>query len=104
MPESVVPRAAIGGFLRRWEASGAAERAWPKTLPEQAQAVRAALAENPAGLTAPATARLFLRARTQTVAELLKTLVSLGQARTLNHLAQFGEGEPPGEPVRNRTR
>ena len=44
-----------------------ARRPWPKTLPEQAQAVRAALAEHPAGLTAEAMARLFLRARTQTV-------------------------------------
>lgn len=83
MTESAAPPAAIDGFLRRWEASGAAERAGALTLPEQAQAVRAALAENPAGLTAVATARLFLRARTQTVTDLLNTLVSLGQARLL---------------------
>ena len=59
-------------------------RPWPKTLPEQAQAVRAALAEHPAGLTPEAMARLFLRARTQTVTDLLNTLVSLGQARALD--------------------
>ncbi|MGC8644070.1 MAG: hypothetical protein ACP5XB_29775 [Isosphaeraceae bacterium] len=64
-------------------------RPWPKTLPEQAQAVRAALAENPAGLTAEATARLFLRARTQTVTDLLNTLVSLGQARALENGLYF---------------
>ena len=83
MHESAVLPAAIGGFLRRWEDSGAAYFPWSSTLPEQAQAVRAALAENPAGLTAEAMARRFLRARTQTVTELLKTLVSLGQARSL---------------------
>jgi hypothetical protein len=62
-------------------AAPAARRPWPRTLPEQAQAVRAALAENPAGLTSDQMARVFLRARTQTVKELLETLVSLGQAR-----------------------
>jgi hypothetical protein len=60
------------------------KRPWPKTLPEQAQSVRAALAENPAGLTADQLARLFLRANTKLVAELLQTLVSLGQARALS--------------------
>jgi hypothetical protein len=62
----------------------AARRPWPRTLPEQAQAVRAALAENPAGLTADQMARVFLRARTQTVKDLLETLVSLGQARLVD--------------------
>ena len=59
------------------------KRPWPKTLPEQAQAVRAVLAEHPAGLTPEQLARLFLRANTKLVAELLQTLVSLGQARAL---------------------
>jgi hypothetical protein len=57
---------------------------WPKTLPDQAQAVRAALA----GLAAPAApervARTFLRANRDRVAELLDTLASLGQARRLD--------------------
>ncbi len=57
------------------------KRPWPKTLPEQAQAVRAVLAEHPAGLTPEQLARLFLRANTKLVSELLQTLVSLGQAR-----------------------
>jgi len=61
----------------------AAKRAWPKTLPEQAQAVRAVLAEHSNGLTPEQLARLFLRANTKLVAELLQTLVSLGQARAL---------------------
>ena len=57
------------------------KRPWPKTLPEQAQAVRAVLAEHPAGLTPEQLARLFLRANTKLVSDLLQTLVSLGQAR-----------------------
>jgi hypothetical protein len=61
----------------------APKRPWPKSLPEQAQVVRAALADHPAGLTPEALARLFQRARTDRVAELLATLVSLGQARAI---------------------
>ena len=57
----------------------AAKRPWPKTLPEQAQAVRAVLAEYPNGLSPEQLARLFLRANTKLVADLLQTLVSLGQ-------------------------
>ncbi len=64
-------------------AAAGARRPWPKTLPEQAQAVRAVLAEQPTGLTAEQLARLFLRANTQRVTDILKTLVSLGQARML---------------------
>ena len=60
-----------------------AKRRWPKTLPEQAQAVRAVLAEQPTGLTPEQLARLFLRANTQRVTDMLNTLVSLGQARAL---------------------
>jgi len=56
---------------------------WPKTLPEQVKAVRAALATQPTGTTAEHLARTFKRARTDRVAELLNALVSLGQARAL---------------------
>ncbi len=56
---------------------------WPKSLPEQAQAVRAALSTAPGGLTPEQLARQFQRARADKVAELLETLVSLGQARPL---------------------
>jgi hypothetical protein len=54
---------------------------WPKSLAEQAQAVRAALSSSPAGLTPDQLARSFQRARVDRVADLLETLVSLGQAR-----------------------
>jgi hypothetical protein len=57
------------------------KRPWPKTLPERAQAVRAVLAENPAGLTPEQLAQLFMRANSKLVSDLLQTLVSLGQAR-----------------------
>jgi len=64
-------------------ATKAGKRPWPKTLPEQAQAVRAVLAEHPSGLTPEQLARLFVRANTKLVSDLLQTLVSLGQARAL---------------------
>ncbi len=54
---------------------------WPKTLPEQVQAVRAALIAAEAPQTAESLARAFQRARTDKVAELLQTLAALGQAR-----------------------
>ena len=58
-----------------------AKSPWPKTLPEQVQAVRAALAAAAGPVTTEAVARTFLRARTATVAELLATLAAIGQAR-----------------------
>ena len=72
-PEAPEATAAVAG----------AKLPWPKTLPEQAQAVRAVLAEQPTGLTPEQLARLFLRANTQRVTDMLNTLVSLGQARAL---------------------
>jgi hypothetical protein len=57
--QTVLP---IGASLLESPDVKADKRPWPKTLPEQAQSVRAALAENPAGLTADQLARLFLRA------------------------------------------
>jgi hypothetical protein len=54
---------------------------WPKTVPEQARAVRQALAAH-GGVTTPAElARTFTRARVRAVEELLQTLAALGQAR-----------------------
>jgi hypothetical protein len=64
-------------------ATKTAKRTWPRSLPEQAQAVRSVLAERASGLTPDQLARLFQRANKQLVSDLLKTLVSLGQARTL---------------------
>ncbi len=65
-------------------ATPATKAPWPKTLAEQAQAVRAALASQPAGMTAEQLARTFVRGQSKRVAELLETLVSLGQARALD--------------------
>ena len=56
---------------------------WPKTLPEQFQALRAALAARPGPGSAPDLAQCFTRAPRARVAELPETLVSLGHARRL---------------------
>jgi hypothetical protein len=56
---------------------------WPKTLPEQAQAIRAALAAQHGPITPAALAKQFQHARLDRVEDLLDTLVSLGQARAL---------------------
>ena len=56
-------------------------RPWPATLSEQVRAIRAALAEQPGTIGAELLARRFTRARAGRVGEILKTLVSLGQAR-----------------------
>jgi hypothetical protein len=56
---------------------------WPKTLPEQFQALRAALAARPGPGSAAELARCFTRAPRARVAELLDTLTSLGHARRL---------------------
>ena len=63
------------------KSAGAAKRAWPKTLAEQAHAVRAVLDACNAPATPEQVARRFTRARTERVAELLETLASLGQCR-----------------------
>ena len=58
-----------------------AKQPWPKTIPEQARAVRQALAAAGRVVTPAQLAQNFMRARTATVAELLQTLAALGQAR-----------------------
>ena len=58
-----------------------ARQPWPRTLPEQARAVRLALAAEAAPVTSAELASRFARARAATVEELLQTLASLGQAR-----------------------
>lgn len=55
--------------------------AWPKTLPEQVQALRTALAAEGRPATAERLARSFKGARSDKVEELLETLATLGQAR-----------------------
>lgn len=61
-------------------AKASAKLAWPKTLAEQAQAVRAALT---APTDAATLAKTFKGAKTDRVEDILETLASLGQARAL---------------------
>lgn len=57
---------------------------WPKSIPEQARAVRQALAAQRGVVTSQQLARAFVRARVERIEELLQTLVSLGQAREVS--------------------
>jgi hypothetical protein len=71
-----------GGEIEIAPAASKKERSrWPLTLSEQVRAIRAALAEQQGTIGAEFLARRFTRARTGRVDEILKTLVSLGQAR-----------------------
>ena len=54
---------------------------WPATLPERIRAVRHALTTHAKPATAAVIAGQFRRANTAHVAELLETLVAVGQAR-----------------------
>lgn len=62
------------------KAKPAAKPEFPKSLPDQARAVRAALATRPTPATAAELAKSFNGAKTEPIAELLATLASLGQA------------------------
>jgi hypothetical protein len=62
-------------------AAPAARQTWPRDLPEQFKAVRAALAGSAAPAAAEEIAAHFARSRRDRVAAVLETLVSLGQAR-----------------------
>jgi hypothetical protein len=57
---------------------------WPKTLPDQIQALRAALATQAGPVSAADLAQAFARAPRGKVAELLDTLANLGLARRLD--------------------
>jgi hypothetical protein len=57
---------------------------WPKTLPDQFQALRSALEAHPGPATPADLAQGFARAPRAKVAELLDTLASLGHARRLD--------------------
>ena len=89
-PDGAQPAAATQGALAiEPEAPAAspaiagAKRPWPKTLPEQAQAVRAVLADQPIRPD-PRPARPPLPPRQHpALTDMLNTLVSLGQARAL---------------------
>jgi hypothetical protein len=63
------------------KAKPAKKQPWPKSLAEQARAVRAALAGAAGPVTASELARTFAGVRADKVGELLETLASLGQAR-----------------------
>jgi hypothetical protein len=65
------------------ETKKTAKIAWPKTIPEQARAVRQALTSQGGAVTSQQLAKSFSRASVDRVEELLQTLVSLGQAREL---------------------
>jgi hypothetical protein len=58
-----------------------AKLVWPKTIPEQARAIRQTLSSQNGAVTSKQLARNFSRANVDRVEELLQTLVSLGQAR-----------------------
>ena len=78
------PGVATAPVQREMEVAAAApagRQSWPRDLPEQFKAVRAALAAEPAPAEAGQVAARFTRARRARVAEVLETLVSLGQAR-----------------------
>ena len=57
--------------------------AWPKTLAEQAQAVRSALTTFAAPADSATLAKTFKSAKTDRIEDILETLASLGQARAL---------------------
>ena len=63
------------------KAAKATKAAWPATLPERIRAVRHALTTHANPATAAAIAGQFHRANKAHVAELLETLVAVGQAR-----------------------
>jgi hypothetical protein len=56
---------------------------WPKSLAEQVQAVRSALAGRAVAVTPEALAKTFLRGNKDRVKEVLETLEALGHARSL---------------------
>jgi hypothetical protein len=58
-----------------------AKPAWPKTLPDQVQALRTALDQQPEPATAQQLAKTFKRAQTKRITEILETLAAMGQAR-----------------------
>nr|VFJ75607.1 MAG: hypothetical protein BECKFM1743C_GA0114222_108601 [Candidatus Kentron sp. FM]VFJ75715.1 MAG: hypothetical protein BECKFM1743A_GA0114220_108652 [Candidatus Kentron sp. FM]VFK22649.1 MAG: hypothetical protein BECKFM1743B_GA0114221_108732 [Candidatus Kentron sp. FM] len=58
-----------------------AKTPWPKTLPEQVRLLRAALDQYPEPATGQQLAKTFKGAERKRVAEILETLVAMGQAR-----------------------
>ena len=89
-PDFQRPAAGVAaGFGEEFEPAAAAKskekkQDWPRTLPEQARALRHALAAQTGVVTPEHLARKLMRARVERVEELLRTLVSLGQAREVD--------------------
>ncbi len=86
IPSEHAPRTTQHSAIREdapvYEITPAANlRPWPARMAEQAQALRAALAALPGPATAAQAAAAFVAAPVERVAELLETLVTLGQAR-----------------------
>jgi hypothetical protein len=79
-PAGIAP-AAVQRELEVATAAPAARQSWPRDLPDQFKAVRAALSAQGVPAAVEEIAAAFLRARRDRVAEVLETLVSLGQAR-----------------------
>jgi len=75
---------ALAGTEASLKAKKAQKLAWPKTLAEQAQAVRAALGARGRPCTAAQIVKSFKNAKPERVAELLEALASLGQARAVD--------------------
>jgi hypothetical protein len=82
-PAGATQAALDAGELIAAPAAKQSKQPFPKTLPEQARAVRLALAAHTAAVTPAELARTFkgTRGLARTVEELLQTLASLGQAR-----------------------
>lgn len=89
-PEYQKPAAGVAAaFGEEFKAAAPAavkqeKQPWPKSIPEQARAVRHALASVRGVVTSRELAGLFTRARVERIEELLQTLVSLGQARAVS--------------------
>jgi hypothetical protein len=82
------PEGVAAGFGEGFEkivtpAKKEAKLVWPKTIPEQARAIRQALTSQIGAVTPRQLAKSFSRANVDRVEELLQTLVSLGQAREI---------------------
>ena len=75
---------ATGDEIPTTTAKPAAKLPWPKTLAEQAQAVRSALTTFAAPTDAAMLAKTFKGAKADRVDEILETLASLGQALAVN--------------------
>ena len=65
------------------KAAKAEKLPWPKSLAEQAQAVRSALASRSKPASAGELAKQFKSAKADRIGELLATLAALGQARSV---------------------